>query len=59
VCSSDLSVIQTSRRQGMIAMDDSIMDLLQRKWIGPDEAYEKAADKKRFAPLLKNPPPEW
>ena len=54
-----MSVIQTSRKQGMIAMDDSIMDLLQRKWIGPEEAYEKAVDKKRFAPLLKSPPPEW
>ena len=54
-----MSVIQTSKKQGMISMDDSIMDLLQRKWISIDEAYEKSVDKKRFAPLLKSPPPEW
>jgi twitching motility protein PilT len=54
-----MSVIQTSKKLGMISMDDSIMDLLQRKWISVEEAYEKSADKKRFAPLLKIPPPEW
>ncbi len=54
-----MSVIQTSKKMGMVSMDDSIMDLLQRKWISVDEAYEKSVDKKRFAPLLKSPPPEW
>ncbi len=54
-----MSVIQTSRKLGMISMDDSIMELLQRKWISPEEAYEKASDKKRFLALLKTPPPEW
>lgn len=54
-----MSVIQTSKRMGMLSMDDSIMDLLQRRWISVEEAFEKAVEKKRFAPLLKAPPPEW
>jgi twitching motility protein PilT len=54
-----MSVIQTSRKLGMISLDDSIMELLQRKWISPEEAYEKCVDKKKFAGLLKTPPPEW
>ena len=54
-----MSVIQTSRKIGMISLDDSIMDLLQRRWISPEEAYEKAVDKQKFVKFLKTPPPEW
>ncbi len=54
-----MSIIQTSRKLGMISLDDSIMDLLQRKWISAEEAYEKALDKKKFVNFLKTPPPEW
>jgi twitching motility protein PilT len=54
-----MTVIQTGKRLGMIALDDAIADLLQRRWISPEEAYEKAVDKDRFAKLLKHPPLEW
>lgn len=54
-----MSIIQTSRKMGMIALDDAILELLQHKWISPEEAYEKAFDKKKFVNFLRNPPPEW
>jgi len=52
-------VIQTGRRMGMISLDDAIADLLQKRLISPEEAFEKAAEKDRFAKLLKAPPPEF
>ena len=54
-----LTVIQTGRRLGMVSMDDSIMELLQRRWISVDEGYEKCIDKDRFCKLLKYSPPDW
>jgi twitching motility protein PilT len=37
----------------MQTLDDAIHDLLTKKWISPEAAYEKAIDKNRFAKLLK------
>jgi twitching motility protein PilT len=54
-----MTVIQTGRRMGMISLDDAIADLLQRRLISPEEAFEKAAEKDRFAKLLKAPPPDF
>ena len=54
-----LTVIQTGRRLGMVSLDDSIMELLQRRWISVEEGYEKCVDKDRFCKLLKYTPPEW
>jgi len=54
-----MTVIQTGRRLGMISLDDAIGDLLQRRLISPEEAFEKAVEKDRFAKLLKNPPPDF
>jgi twitching motility protein PilT len=51
--------IQTGRKYGMQLMDDSIMDLYNRGWIGSDDAYIKANDKTRFRPLLKYPPTDF
>ncbi|MFH0926010.1 MAG: type IV pilus twitching motility protein PilT [bacterium] len=42
------SFMQTNKNQGMILMDDTIMNLLNQKKITPEEAYEKAIDKKFF-----------
>ncbi len=53
------SMIQTGKRYGMQLLDDAIMDLLNKGWIGADEAYMKANDKGRFRPLLKNPPTDF
>ncbi len=50
------SIMQTGKAIGMQTLDDAIQDLLNKKWISPEEAYEKAIDKNRFARLLKTPP---
>jgi len=50
------SIMQTGKAIGMQTLDDAIQDLLNKKWISPEEAYEKAIDKNRFAKLLKTPP---
>jgi twitching motility protein PilT len=52
------SIMQTGKKLGMQTLDDAILDLLNKKWIAPEEAYEKAIDKTRFIPLLKTPPDE-
>jgi twitching motility protein PilT len=49
-------VIQTGKKYGMITLEDSIMDLLKKRWISPDEAYDKAVDKAKFLPFLSKPP---
>jgi twitching motility protein PilT len=53
------SMMQTGKKYGMQLLDDSIMDLYSRGWIGADEAYIKANDKARFRPLLKQPPTDF
>ena len=52
------SAIQTGKKLGMQTLDDAILDLLTKKWIAPEEAYEKAIDKTRFAQFLKTTPDE-
>lgn len=53
------SVMQTGKKIGMQTLDDAILDLLNKKWISPEEAYDKAIDKKRFVPFLTTPPPDF
>lgn len=53
------SMIQTGKRYGMELLDDAIMNLLNKGMISVDEAYNKANDKGRFRPLLKNPPADF
>lgn len=50
------SAMQMGKAAGMQTLDDAIQELLNKKWIAPEEAYEKAIDKGRFAKLLKTPP---
>jgi twitching motility protein PilT len=50
------SMMQTGKSVGMQTLDDAIQELLNKKWISPEEAYEKAIDKSRFSKLLKTPP---
>ncbi len=50
------SVMQTGKRVGMQTLDEGIQDLLAKKFISPEEAYDKCIDKTRFATLLKTPP---
>ena len=52
-------MLQVGKKYGMQTLDDAIMDLLNKKIIGPEEAYDKSNNKNRFKSLLKNPPEEW
>ena len=52
------SAIQTGKVHGMQTLDDAIMDVLNKKWISPEEAYQKCIDKAKFRPFLKTPPDE-
>jgi len=52
------SAIQTGKQYGMQTLDDAIMAVLTKGWIGIDEAYDKCIDKSKFRPMLKTPPDE-
>jgi twitching motility protein PilT len=53
------SMIQTGKKYGMQLLDDAILDLCNRGWIGVEDAYLKANDKTRFRPLLKSAPSDF
>jgi Tfp pilus assembly ATPase PilU len=46
--------MQTSRKIGMIMLNDSLVDLIRRDVVSPDEAYVKAVDKQGLLTQLKN-----
>ena len=48
------SAMQTGRAQGMVMMNDAIVDLVQKKLVEPREAYLKALDKEWMATKLKS-----
>ena len=50
------SAIQTGKKFGMQSLDDAILELLQKGWIGADDAYAKCIEKQRFVQFLKEPP---
>jgi twitching motility protein PilT len=47
------SVLQTSRRLGMVTMNDALIDLVDSKQVEPQEAYLKATDKIGILHMLK------
>ncbi len=47
------SMMQVGRAQGMVALNDALMELVTKKLVAPDEAYSKAIDKNGFEGLLK------
>jgi twitching motility protein PilT len=51
--------MQAGKKYGMQLLDDAIMDLYTRGWIGGEDAYLKANDKTRFRPFLKYPPTDF
>jgi twitching motility protein PilT len=53
------NVLQTGRRLGMRTMDDAIEELLQKRMITPEDAFESAANKEHFVRYLKSVPEEW
>jgi twitching motility protein PilT len=53
------SSMQTGRKYGMATLDDAILDLLNKGWIAPQDAYINAIDKSKFVQFLKNPPTDF
>ena len=49
-------MIQVGKKKGNQPLDDAIMENLRHMRIAPEEAYEKAIDKKKFRTFLKTPP---
>jgi len=47
------SIMQTSKRIGMITMNDTLLDLVEKKLVEPKEAYMKSVDKASFVNQLK------
>jgi len=47
------SIMQTSKRLGMITMNDTLLDLVEKKLVEPKEAYMKSVDKGSFVNSLK------
>ena len=54
-----LSAIQTGKKYGMQSMDDAMMEFVEKRWVDPDEAYNKCIDKARFQPFLKRAPDDF
>jgi twitching motility protein PilT len=51
------SVMQTGKKEGMVTMDQSLLDLLMKGVISAEEAYAKAQHKAEFMPYLKGSRP--
>jgi twitching motility protein PilT len=49
-------MIQVGKKLGNAPLDDAIMEHLRMKRVSPEEAYEKAIDKKKFRQFLPHPP---
>jgi twitching motility protein PilT len=49
-------MIQVGKKLGNQPLDDAIMEHLRMKRISPEEAYDKALDKKKFRMFLTKPP---
>src|SRR5688500_17003696 len=47
------SIMQVGKAQGMVSLNDSLMELVTKKLVAPEEAYSKAVDKPGFEGLLK------
>ena len=47
------SVLQTSRRLGMVTMNDALIELVDASLVEPEEAYLKATDKVGIINMLK------
>ncbi|MFW6179855.1 MAG: type IV pilus twitching motility protein PilT [Desulfohalobiaceae bacterium] len=53
------SVIETGRKYGMQALDDAIMQFLQKDIVDAEQAYNKAVNKSKFREYLKEPPHDF
>ncbi len=53
------SSMQTGKKFGMQTLDDAIMELMQKGWIDPDDAYNKCVDKAKFKPFARSAPADF
>jgi twitching motility protein PilT len=53
------SMIAVGKKFGMQSLDDSIMELMNKKIVSPEDAYLKAVEKSKFVPFMKNPPADF
>jgi len=51
--------MQVGKQKGNQTLDDAIAELLRKATISPEEAYEKANDKKKFRAYLKTQPDDF
>jgi twitching motility protein PilT len=49
-----MSVMQTSRKLGMVTLNDALIELVDTKQVEPRDAFIKAQDKTGFVTMLKN-----
>ena len=47
------SIMQVGKATGMVTLNDSLMALVTKKLVAPEEAYAKAVDKSGFEAMLK------
>jgi twitching motility protein PilT len=47
------SIIQTSKKLGMLTLNDALLELVEKKIIDPDEAFVKSVEKTGLAAALK------
>jgi twitching motility protein PilT len=47
------SIIQTSKKLGMLTLNDALIDLVEKKLVEPDEAYVRSVEKSGMASALK------
>jgi twitching motility protein PilT len=47
------SIMQVGKATGMVTLNDSLMSLVTKKLVAPEEAYAKAVDKSGFEAMLK------
>jgi twitching motility protein PilT len=47
------SIIQTSKKLGMLTLNDALLDLVEKKAIDPDEAFMRSVEKSGLAASLK------
>jgi twitching motility protein PilT len=47
------SIIQTNKKAGMLTLNDSLIDFVDKKLVAPEEAYMKSVDKAGIEMMLK------
>jgi len=53
------SSMQTGKKYGMQTLDDAIFELLEKKKINPEAAYNNSVEKARFLPYLRHQPSDF